>query len=665
MSNESNRFVKVILPLKLSMEATYSVPDRIDKNLNIGWFVTVPVGNTLYRGVVSEVEIGTPEFKGKIKEIVSILDIPPVQESTLIFWRWVSDYYMCTVGEVYKAALGGYSPLKSGIRGQRSEGGLELNNLKELSGKQSEALNSIQSGFTEGLPVLLKGVTGSGKTEIYIHLSAQMLQSGKSVLYMVPEIALSRQLQERLSEVFKDKLLVYHSRQSQAKRREIIEKVSGSSSPVMVLGLRSSVLLPFRDLGLIIIDEEHDQSYKQSDPAPRYNGRDCALMLARIFGASTLLGSATPSFETIYNCHTQKYRIVELTSRYYTSQDPLIKIVDTRREEQRGKMRGLFPLGVLETMSEKLDLNEQILVFRNRRSYSPFVQCLYCGAIPMCKHCNVSLSYHKGRNSLQCHYCNFTLRYNTICTECGKPGLKERGCGTEMIEEQLKAEFPKASIARFDSETTSGKNEAKRILQDFTGGKCNILVGTQMISKGFDFKNLTLIVIVNADSLLYTDDFRATEKAMQMLIQLTGRGGRREKRGTVIVLSGRPDSNIYSSFKSGDTISVNDLNDRKEFGYPPFARLIKLVIKERDREALEIFAGRVKDISLHWGADEVSGPVFPVVDKILGEYILNFWIKIGRGSKVSDIKKRIYDSVAQLHKMEGKGIKYHFDADPL
>lgn len=656
------------------MEASYRVPCSLAECATAGSYIKVEFREKIYTGVIREIISGDVPYKGEIKDIISIEEALPATPQEMQFRNWIAQYYMCTPGEVLKAAIGNYfssniitaEPKKKRAK-QKKEGAdsLSNSNFENLSQEQQVAFGQILTNLSNNTPTLLKGVTGSGKTEIYIKLTLEMISQGKNTLIMVPEVALSRQLTSRLQKHFGDKLLVFHSRQTPSARSEIRRKLRAEEGPFVVLGLRSSLFLPFSSLGLIIIDEEHDSSYKQNNPAPRYNGRDSALMLAKLWNAGVLLGSATPSLESIYNCYTDRYSLVELSSKYFLAQESSVEIIDTIREQKRGAMEGLFSRKVLDAIKERIEKKEQVLIFRNRRSYSPMVQCIYCGDIPGCTHCNVSLSYHKQRERLTCHYCEYSTKFSTICTKCGKPGLKEKGCGTEMIEEQIGQLLPNAIVARLDAETTSSKIVENKILTDFATGKTDILVGTQMVSKGFDFANLTLIVLVQADSMFATEDFRATEKAMQMLIQLAGRGGRRETQGHIIIQTSQPQHRIYNNFLEGQHNLVAEIQERKDFEYPPFTRLIKIVLKSRDKSKLNEFALKLANTLPRWGALNYNGPFPPAVDWVKGEHILHFWIKLRRNQHTMAIKSTIFAGVEAVMQKEGKGVKIHFDPDPL
>lgn len=666
MSEIPALFAKVILPLKIRSDIYYIVPEHLAADIKIGSRVLVNFANREYAAVISDLCSSPAGFKGSLKEIISVIPSPPVQSSELEFWQWVSDYYMCTVGEVYKAAYPNNRSPDKPVRAKKVTAHPDKENvLPALSDEQIESFNLINESFTNKKVALLNGVTGSGKTEIYIHLASEQIKRGMSVLYMVPEIALSRQLSTRLAKVFGNKLLIYHSRQSNGERTRVHNLVCEGKEPYIILGLRSSLFLPFRKLGLIIVDEEHDASYKQTDPAPRYNARDSAIMLAGIHKARILLGSATPSLESIYNAYSNRYSLVQLKSKYFGAIPPVIEIIDTIRESKRGKMEGVFSTAMLKGIEETITAGEQVLIFRNRRSYSPTVQCLYCGDIPMCPHCNVSLSYHKSREELRCHYCDHHVRFSTICSKCGKPGLKDRGAGTEKIEELVKLRFPLAKIDRFDFETTRSKLRENRILKDFAQHKLDILVGTQMISKGFDFEDLSLICLLQADSMLAIQDFRANERALQLLTQLSGRAGRKYKQGRIIIQTAQAEHPVYKSF-SGEQETISDLlKERKEFGYPPFVRLIKITLSCTDRDKLNLAAGKMAEILTDCGVKEFSGPFSPLIDRLRGEYILQFWLKLPKDNTVSAIKKNITQEIDKHIIKEYSSVKVSLDADPL
>ena len=663
-------YIDVILPIKIGMNVSYTATGDMGCGLITGSLVRVVFGNREYLAVVRTISSTPPEYRGAIKEILAQEDLPPIDVKTLSFWEWMAEYYMCSIGEVYRSAYPAEINRRS-VETRRPVISSSATNSTTgsaaeivLSPAQEAAAKRVDEALALGKPALLKGVTGSGKTEIYIHFALEEMRKGKSVLYMVPEIALSRQLSQRLEKIFGDKLFVYHSKQKASDKALLLNRLREDSAPVIILGLRSALFLPFNNLGLIIVDEEHDSSYKQNDPAPRYQARDSAIVLAHLHSARTILGSATPSLESIYNAFTDKYILVELNERYYGAADPEVIIVDTIREEKLGRMAWPLSHTAREAIRETLSSREQVLVFRNRRSYSPVVQCIYCGEIPLCDHCNIPLSYHKSKGLLSCHYCNWSRRFNTICTACGNPGLKERGCGTEMIEEWLRDEFREATIARFDAETTVSKVMEKGILKDFAQHKIDILVGTQMLSKGFDFEKLSLVVFVQADSMLSVEDFRAKERAMQLMKQLAGRSCRKSSRGKIYIQTAQPGNQVYTSFREGDDAVVQELTERREFRYPPFTRMIRIVIKDRNRKNVADCAAVIAENLPSWGAAKFDGPVFPIPEKIKGEYIAVIWLRLPRKRDIKTLKRNLYNHIYTFTIKNRIVSKVYFDVDP-
>jgi len=665
MESSPRLYATVILPLRISRVISYAVPGVYSHSVKRGSFVKVIFSGKEYTAVVLAISSKAPDFRGEIKELEPLKELKPVSEIELKLWIWMADYYMCTLGEVYKAAIPGKITDTAGKRRKEAEPWEGEENAIRLTAPQQKVYEEIGISLKERVPTLLRGVTGSGKTEIYIKLAQAALTNGGNVLFMVPEIAISRHLNERLSRFFGERLLVYHSGQTSAAKREVYKALKAGEKNFIVLGLRSSVFLPFNSLDLIIIDEEHDSSYKQEDPAPRYNGRDSALMLARLHSAGVVLGSATPSLDSIYNAFTGRYKLIDLKEKYYPSEEPVVEIIDTLKEEKRGTMNGLFSKKAIEAIKETLERREQVLIFRNRRSYSPMVQCTNCGDVPICLNCNVPLNYHKGKSVLSCHYCNYSRKYYATCPVCGTPGLKERGCGTEMIEEQVQALFPDAVISRFDSETTSKISEQKRILREFAAGNIDILIGTQMISKGFDFEKLTLVVLIQADSMFTGEDFRSGERAMQILTQLKGRGGRRSNRSYLIIQTSRPDNPVYRAFERDDDNIYKELEERKEFNYPPYIRMVKILLKGANKEKLEDFSHILSAELPQWGVEDFTGPFPPHIDKLRGEYLFIYWIKLSRSSKSTSIKKALYLGVESLISKSHKTLKVIFDVDPI
>lgn len=670
MEKQGTTYIKVLIPLKIRKSLTYSVcGDFSEKkhDFSIGEWVNVNLVGKNYNGIIEEILDGPDFDPEKIKSINGFPDIAGVSEKELRLWRFISDYYMCSMGEVMAAACPDTLQVSSryiekAVGKCETEGestGTAEIRLPVLSEAQDKALEQIRMIQDEGKVAFLNGVTGSGKTEIYIHLIKEALDKGRNVLYMLPEVAVSSQLGHRLKKIFGDRLLVFHSRQSIAKRKEIISLLREGKGPYLVLGLRSSVFLPFGQLGLVIIDEEHDTSYKQDEPAPRYNGRDCAIFLAGLHGARILLGSATPSFESLYNIDNGKYSEVRLTEKYHKSIDPEISLVNMIQERKKNAVRGSFSLKLIKEIQQTLDNGEQAMIFRSRRAYSPLMQCTECGEIPGCPHCNIHLSYHKFRNRLSCHYCNYTLRleedaeHNLKCPHCGAYALKPLGAGTERIEEELQGLFPEARIARFDADTTMRKSDQERIIKDFACGNTDILVGTQMISKGFDFENLSLVAILQAESVLSVNDFRADEKALGLFIQLMGRAGRREKKGRLVIQTSQAEHSIFKE-------SQNMLAERKEFCYPPYTRIIRLTLKDRNEKRLWARARNLEKILHGCAIDEYAGPAAPPVDKVMDEYSLSIMIRLKKNKSLPEIKKRLYDSVYDADPNE-----IIIDVDPL
>ena len=505
--------------------------------------------------------------------------------------------------------------------------------LRELSKIQTEALLSINSQFKTKDTILVHGVTSSGKTEIYIHLIEEQLKLGNQVLYLLPEIALTTQIISRLEKHFGPVTGVYHSRFSDHERVEIWNRVADSTSGNgfrLILGVRSALFLPFNNLGLIIVDEEHDGSYKQQDPAPRYNARDSAIILAGLHKAKILLGSATPSIESFHNCVNGKFGLVELPERYGKVKLPGIVIANTREAYRKKQMVSHFTPELLMAIDGAIKKNKQIILFRNRRGFSPYIECLECGWIPQCNRCAVKLTYHKGLNRLVCHYCGYKETLPSKCTKCGSTELATRGFGTEKIEDEVKIIFPSARVARLDHDTTRNINSLARIISQFESRQIDILVGTQMISKGLDFEDLTVVGILNADSMLNFPDFRAWEKSFQLLEQVSGRAGRRQEEGLVIIQTSDPSNKIIQLVLQHDYLNMyrSQAEERKIFGYPPFTRLIRINIKHKEWARLNEFSGLLGSSLKETFANRVLGPEAPVITKIHTWHIKTILIKI-------------------------------------
>ncbi|MDX5421253.1 MAG: primosomal protein N', partial [Hymenobacteraceae bacterium] len=487
-----------------------------------------------------------------------------------------------------------------------------------LSEHQLQAKDEILGLFKEKDTVLLHGVTGSGKTEVYIDLIKHALEGGGQVLYLLPEIALTAQIVTRLMKVFGEKLGVYHSKFSDNERAEVWQGILSGRFQVVV-GVRSSVFLPFHDLSLVIIDEEHEASYKQYDPAPRYSARETGLMMAHLQGAKTLMGSATPSIESYYNCQTGRWGLVSMTKRFGEAQLPDIELVDTRKEQQRKNMHSHFSAKLLTEIEERLKRQEQVILFQNRRGYAPFISCDECSWIPKCKFCAVSLSYHKYNSELRCHYCGYHERMPHDCPACGATTLKSMGFGTEKVEDELKLMLPSAEVQRMDLDTTKKKNSYQQIIADFETGRTNVLVGTQMVTKGLDFENVSLVGILNADTIINFPDFRAHERAYQLFVQVSGRAGRKGKPGSVIIQTRDPLQPIFRKVYSNDYQSLyeHEIEERMRFGYPPFVRMIRVTVKHAEEKVSENAAiVLAKDLTDRLGKQQVLGPEVPYIFKI-------------------------------------------------
>lgn len=752
-------YVSVILPLRLEWEPVYRVPEEIagSGSVNVGDRVTVRFAARLYSGVVSTVNVTPAAHIKKVFPIVSLdKNLDPVSVNELKLWRFVADYYLCSVGEVFKAA---YPALKINLEesraraaerrqrsidkkkealkarrerlvasleqrlaraeaetGPKAKDRLEasVQQLREriaalteavsslesvgtqveadveapassgfsLSAAQKEALTSIRDGFSSGKPVLLDGVTGSGKTEIYISLALNAISKGRNVLYMVPEIAVSRQLEERLKRVFGDMLLTFHSKESSASRVNVAEAMK--SRQYVVLGTRSSIFLPHYDLGVVIVDEEHDSSYKQDAPAPRYNGRDTALMLAKLNSADVVLGSATPSLESLYNCKTGKMAYVRLSERYFGAEDSDVEIIDTIAERRKRGMKGSFSYKLIERINSVLSDGGQILLLRSRRAYSPAVQCVSCGDIPRCPHCNVPLSYHRQEGVLMCHYCGWRTPFDAKCGKCGG-SLEPVGAGTQKIEEEAAALFPSARIARLDSDTASAAGRENEIIREFSRKKIDILVGTQIIAKGFDFDGLSMVAVIGADSLVGQQDFRADERSVQLLEQFRGRCGRRGEKGLFVIQTAQPSHPVYRVFARPDENGVdvkslmdNMLNERFQFGYPPFSRIVKIIVKDTDEGRLDrmslALAGALRSrfgvpvAGFVQGSNAgitVTGPFAPPVDKQSDSFIRDIRVSLRKDKSLTSNKSALASTVYSFEAQYSYAGHVALDVDPL
>ena len=758
-------YVDVLLPLPLEGLFTYAVPEEMEAQVRFGVRLVVPLGRSkTYVAIAVKIHGQQPEFK--VKPVLEVMDEEPIlTESQFNLWRWIADYYMSPLGEVYNAAMplglkqrDGFKPkmetyitltpiyrneqalhiaLDQLARSpkqqkvfidylalshwdefpderaerQRSEvsrdelmnyshctstvlknlierkmlmtyekevgrlnhaGEPHLNQVKPLNEVQQEAYNQILFSFLSKNVTLLHGVTSSGKTEIYIHLIRQALERHEQVLYLLPEIALTVQIRERLQKVFGSRLGIYHSKYSDAERVEIWKKQLSSNPYDVILGARSAVFLPFQKLGLIIIDEEHETSFKQQDPAPRYHARSVAIMMAAKMGQGTdckvLLGTATPSMESYYNAVNGKYGLVTLNSRYQDIQLPEIQIVDIKDLQKRKMMQGPFSPLLLGSIKKALAAGEQVILFQNRRGFAPMIECRQCGWVPHCTNCDVSLTFHKNIQQLTCHYCGYTYQVPTVCPCCGSTELKGRGYGTEKIEDQVMEIFPEARVARMDLDTTRTRSAYERIISDFSAGRTNLLIGTQMVSKGLDFDKVSVVGILNADSMLNYPDFRAYEHAYMMMAQVSGRAGRKGKQGLVLLQTKSPQLPVINQVVHNDYVGFYKdlLEERKSFRYPPFYHLIYIYMKHRYDQTVNTAAIEMGSLLRQWFGDRVLGPDKPSIAKVKQLNIRKIVLKLENGIDMKRVRE--YLNLAQdklLKETRYNSLQIYFDVDPL
>ena len=549
-----------------------------------------------------------------------------------------------------------------------TNGESHLDLIKPLSLAQQDAYNGILMQMMKKDVVLLHGVTSSGKTEIYIHLIRKAIEEHKQVLYLLPEIALTVQIMERLHRVFGDRLGIYHSKYSDAERVEIWQKQLSDHPYDVILGARSAVFLPFKNLGLVIIDEEHETSFKQQDPAPRYHARSAAIVLAKMYGAKTLLGTATPSMESYYNAQQGKYGLVELKTRYKGIQLPEIQVVDVKDLRRRKMMSGPFSPQLLAAVREALKNGQQAILFQNRRGFAPMVECKVCGWVPKCKNCDVSLTLHKSINLLTCHYCGYTYPVPTECPNCGSTEIMGRGFGTEKIEDQIEEIFPEAKIARMDLDTTRTRNAYERLIADFSEGRTNLLIGTQMVSKGLDFDKVSVVGILNADSMLNYPDFRAYEHAFMMMAQVSGRAGRKGKRGLVILQTKNPTLPVIGQVVHNDYAGLYQgiLEERRTFHYPPFFHLINVYVKHKYDKVCEQAGYELSKTLRSWFGERVLGPDKPAVARVKTMNIRKIVIKLENGIDQQKVREYLKFAQQQMGKDPRYGaLQIYYDVDPL
>ena len=792
-------YVDVLLPLPLEGLFTYAVPKEIEAQVRFGMRLVVPLGRSkTYVALAIKVHEEKPSFN--VKSVLEVMDDEPVlTESQFKLWKWIADYYMSPLGEVYNAAMplglkqrDGFKPkmetyitLTPTYRNEQAlhialdqlarspkqqkvfidyltlshwdeaftmenvecrmencdnqvspvnsaknsiseanhnspasthhsaltevsrdelmnyshctstvmknlverkmlmtyekevgrlnhAGEPHLDQVKTLNEAQQEAYNQILFSFLSKNVTLLHGVTSSGKTEIYIHLIKQALERHEQVLYLLPEIALTVQIRERLQKVFGSRLGIYHSKYSDAERVEIWKKQLSSNPYDVILGARSAVFLPFQKLGLIIIDEEHETSFKQQDPAPRYHARSVAIMMAAKMGQGTdckvLLGTATPSMESYYNAVNGKYGLVTLNSRYQDIQLPEIKIVDIKDLQRRKMMQGPFSPLLLGSIKKALAAGEQVILFQNRRGFAPMIECRQCGWVPHCTNCDVSLTYHKNIQQLTCHYCGFTYQVPSVCPCCGSTELKGRGYGTEKIEDQIMEIFPEARVARMDLDTTRTRSAYERIISDFSAGRTNLLIGTQMVSKGLDFDKVSVVGILNADTMLNYPDFRAYEHAFMMMAQVSGRAGRKGKQGLVLLQTKSPQLPVISQVVHNDYAGFfhDLLEERRQFHYPPFYHLIYIYLKHRQNETVNGAAIEMGNRLRQWFGERVLGPDKPSIAKVKQMNIRKIVLKLENGIDLKRVREYLLMAQRQmLQDTRYNSLQVYYDVDPL
>lgn len=700
MKGQKVLYAEVILPIRFTDAIFYTIDETLTESLGlsagnfsdlagslIGRRVSVTFASKRYSGVIRRVlasasqippqpSASTPRKRIEVKPIEGFEKKSAVSPWELRFWETIAEYYMCSIGEVYAAAYPKLSVKQEKVNSKLTPQAL-LERIKkdnnyaqiELSSAQAKALEEIKAQI-DSKCVLLHGVPGSGKTEIYITLAKEVIASGKNVLYLVPEIAMSSQLEERIKEHFGERVLPYHSGLTQARRKLLRSMLQQRQESLVVLGTRSSILLPLNNLGLIIVDEEHDASYKQDEPAPRYNARDAALFLSKIQSCKVLLGSATPSLETLYNCSKGLYAKVNLTERYFSSHKPDVIVIDTLYARKTGQMKGALSQGLINRLKQTVAKGEQAIIFSHLRSYAPFVICSECGEVLRCPRCNVPLSYHKFSDMLTCHYCEYTVPFKKVatCPKCGKENsLQLGGAGSEKIEEELQTLLPQARIARYDADTAASKTLGAEVLAKFAQGEIDILVGTQMITKGFDFDNVTLVAVVQTDTLLAQQDFRADEKALALLSQLMGRSGRREKTGLFIIQTSSKNHPVIK--RIAETSAVTDEltsfgKERKAFGFPPYVRLINITLRNKNLRVLsEESAELVRALKINLGnaLADISGPYTPKLERVKEAHQMEIGLKLPRTPQLKTTKRNLAHILKALN-FKSQAI---VDVDPL
>lgn len=660
-------YIDVLLPLPVYGTFTYSADEGKWPGLQVGMRVRVPFGKSkIYTALITRLHNQAPAAY-EIKEIIEVIDPQPVVlESQIELWRWIAEYYMCPPGEVFKAAMPAQLNLNRKTRNKK-EISHPITALSSLNDAQKSAYSEIKNAFKTTDVVLLHGITSSGKTEIYIHLIREALDQNRQVLYLLPEIALTAQIINRLVSVFGERVSVYHSKYSISDRIKTWNRLLADKESRIILGVRSAIFLPLCNPGLVIIDEEHENTYKQFDPAPRYHARDTAIMMASRQGAKVLLGTATPSIETYFNCRSGKYGLVEINERYLNLQLPEIAVENMLILRKRKQLKSHFSPSLISGIEEALKNNEQVILFQNRRGFSIFLDCTSCGEVPRCKHCDVSLTYHKKNNRLHCHYCGYSIIVPKKCPACGAGELRMHGFGTEKVEEEIALMFPGVKIERMDTDAAGSRKSFENLITRFEKRESDILVGTQMVSKGLDFDNVRLVGIVDADTMLNYPDFRAHERSYQLMAQVSGRAGRKNKRGKVIIQTSYPDHHVIRSVLQNDYLSMylEQTEERKKFSYPPFSRLVEVTLKHRDMRLLDEAGIEFSEIVKKNVSEKIIGPEFPLVSKIRNLYLKSLIIKIEKMQSLQQTKQKIVDAVQTLKGIDRyRTVMFTFDVDP-
>lgn len=667
------KYIDVILPLAIRDCYTYSIPDGLSLPAP-GTHVEVPLMKKKIRGIVlcEHTESISAEWQEKVRPIIAIFEnAPVVSHEQLALWQWISSYYMCTLGEVMAAALpeGLDKRLANPPKRRRTtiapySGPIEP--AHPLTPAQQKSADECETFWNTGKDiVLLNGVTSSGKTDIYIHLIQAQLDAGKNVLYLVPEIALTTQLTTRLQTIFGDKLTVYHSRFTDAEREQLYY-AAAKTEPHVVIGARSAVFLPIPNIGLVIVDEEHEPSYKQAEPAPRYHARNAAIMLAKEHGARVLLGTATPSLESFYLAQKGIYGLVQLTERFGGVELPEINLIDLKSQYTRKEMYGHFSDPLVERIRQCLADQKQVILFQNRRGYAPQIQCAQCGQVPRCVQCDVPMTLHLRAHELRCHYCAYRMPVPPVCPSCGGE-LKTLGFGTERIEDEIQQLFPEARVLRMDLDTTRNRAAYQEIINAFARHECDILVGTQMVTKGLHFDDVRLVAVLNADPLFNQPDFRAYERAYQMLEQVAGRAGRKGSKGEVWIQTYDTSNTVLQLVQEHDydALFKQQLKEREAFKYPPFHRIIRLQLRDHNAQRVQIAADQLQAYLKQIFGERISGVIVPSVERVQAYTIRELNLRIEVGANIIEAKRRLKEAIDHIWSLSSnKNVKIIVDVDP-